>query len=100
KAHVHFSHEVVDCKQHYNSKWEVKDRTLETGKVETHVADYIFIGAGGHAIPLIQKTKIPESRHRRGFTISGAFLVCNNPRVVSEHNAKVYGKEPPGTTQM
>ncbi|MBW0764880.1 malate dehydrogenase (quinone) [Mammaliicoccus fleurettii] len=99
-ALVHFRHEVVDFKQLSNSKWEVKVRNLETGKVETHVADYIFIGAGGHAIPLLQKTKIPESRHLGGFPISGAFLVCNNPKVVSEHNAKVYGKEPPGTPPM
>ncbi|MGO2094333.1 MAG: malate dehydrogenase (quinone) [Mammaliicoccus sciuri] len=99
-AQVHFHHEVVDFKQLSNSKWEVKVRNLETGKVETHVADYIFIGAGGHAIPLLQKTKIPESRHLGGFPISGAFLVCNNPKVVSEHNAKVYGKEPPGTPPM
>ncbi|MEB6696231.1 malate dehydrogenase (quinone) [Mammaliicoccus sciuri] len=99
-AQVHFRHEVVDFKQLPNSKWEVKVCNLETGKVETHVADYIFIGAGGHAIPLLQKTKIPESRHLGGFPISGAFLVCNNPKVVSEHNAKVYGKEPPGTPPM
>ncbi|MFV5938447.1 malate dehydrogenase (quinone) [Mammaliicoccus sciuri] len=99
-AQVHFRHEVVDFKQLSNSKWEVKVRNLETGKVETYVADYIFIGAGGHAIPLLQKTKIPESRHLGGFPISGAFLVCNNPKVVSEHNAKVYGKEPPGTPPM
>lgn len=99
-AQVHFRHEVVDLKQLSNTKWEVKVRNLETGKVETHVADYIFIGAGGHAIPLLQKTKIPESRHLGGFPISGAFLVCNNPKVVSEHNAKVYGKEPPGTPPM
>ncbi|MES5810941.1 malate dehydrogenase (quinone) [Mammaliicoccus sciuri] len=99
-AQVHFRHEVGDFKQLSNSKWEVKVCNLETGKVETHVADYIFIGAGGHAIPLLQKTKIPESRHLGGFPISGAFLVCNNPKVVSEHNAKVYGKEPPGTPPM
>lgn len=99
-AQVHFRHEVVDFKQLSNSKWEVKVRNLETGKVETHVADYIFIGAGGHAIPLLQKTKIPESKHLGGFPISGAFLVCNNPKVVNEHNAKVYGKEPPGTPPM
>ena len=99
-AQVHFRHEVVDFKQLDNSKWEVKVRNLVTGETETHVADYIFIGAGGNAIPLLQKTKIPESKHLGGFPISGAFLVCNNPKVVSEHNAKVYGKEPPGTPPM
>lgn len=99
-AQVHFRHEVVDFKQLDNSKWEVKVRNLVTGETETHVADYIFIGAGGNAIPLLQKTKIPESKHLGGFPISGAFLVCNNPKVVREHNAKAYGKEPPGTPPM
>ncbi|HCN60003.1 MULTISPECIES: malate dehydrogenase (quinone) [Mammaliicoccus] len=99
-AQVHFRHEVVDFKQLENSKWEVKVRNLATGETQTHVADYIFIGAGGNAIPLLQKTKIPESKHLGGFPISGAFLVCNNPKIVNEHDAKVYGKEPPGTPPM
>lgn len=99
-AEVHFRHEVVDFKQREDSKWEVKVRNLATGEVQTHVADYIFIGAGGNAIPLLQKTKIPESKHLGGFPISGAFLVCNNPDIVKEHNAKAYGKEPAGTPPM
>ena len=60
----------------------------------------ISSSAGGNAIPLLQKTKIPESKHLGGFPISGAFLVCNNPKIVNEHDAKVYGKEPPGTPPM
>ncbi|WP_301420771.1 malate dehydrogenase (quinone) [Mammaliicoccus lentus] len=99
-AEVQFRQEVVNFKQREDSKWEVEVRNLETGEVATHVADYIFIGAGGNAIPLLQKTKIPESKHLGGFPISGAFLVCNNPKIVNEHDAKVYGKEPPGTPPM
>ncbi|WP_210619245.1 malate dehydrogenase (quinone) [Mammaliicoccus lentus] len=99
-AKVQFRQEVVNFKQREDSKWEVEVRNLETGEVATHVADYIFIGAGGNAIPLLQKTKIPESKHLGGFPISGAFLVCNNPKIVNEHDAKVYGKEPPGTPPM
>ena len=99
-AEVQFRQEVVNFKQREDSKWEVEVRNLETGEVVTHVADYIFIGAGGNAIPLLQKTKIPESKHLGGFPISGAFLVCNNPKIVNELDAKVYGKEPPGTPPM
>ncbi|WP_020007204.1 malate dehydrogenase (quinone) [Salinicoccus albus] len=99
-AAVHYRHEVVDFRKLENGKWEVEIRNHEDDKIEYHIADYIFIGAGGHAIPLLQKTKIPESRHLGGFPISGAFLVCNNPEVVSQHDAKVYGKEPPGTPPM
>ena len=99
-AEVHYRHEVVDFRQRENSQWEVKVHNLEDGSIEYHVADHIFIGAGGHAIPLLQKTVIPESRQLGGFPISGTFLVCNNPEVVDRHDAKVYGKEPKGTPPM
>lgn len=99
-AEVFYRYEVVNFKQLKNGKWEVEIRNLNNNQLEYHIADYIFIGAGGHAIPLLQKTKIPESKHLGGFPISGAFLVCNNPEVVSRHNAKVYGKEPYGTPPM
>src|SRR5699024_6311477 len=91
-AEVHYKHEVLDFKQLEDSSWEVKILNIRDGKIEYHTADYIFIGAGGNAIPLLQKTGIPESKHLGGFPISGAFLVCNNPEVVSMHGAKVYGK--------
>lgn len=99
-ADVHYRHEVVDFRQMDNKRWEVKIRNIEDDRIEYHFADYIFIGAGGHAIPLLQKTGIPEGRNLGGFPISGTFLVCNNPEVVGQHDAKVYGKEPPGTPPM
>ncbi|SDJ93421.1 malate dehydrogenase (quinone) [Jeotgalicoccus aerolatus] len=99
-AAVFYQHEVLNLRQLDNGKWEAEVRDLNTNKIEYHIADYIFIGAGGHAIPLLQNTGIPESKHLGGFPISGAFLVCNNPEVVHRHNAKVYGKEPHGTPPM
>ncbi|MCG3399626.1 malate dehydrogenase (quinone) [Staphylococcus massiliensis] len=100
KAEVRYCHEVVDFKQLDDGRWEVTVHDLIDKTTQYHVADYIFIGAGGHAIPLLQKTKIPESKNLGGFPISGAFLVCNKPEIVNQHNAKVYGKEPPGTPPM
>lgn len=99
-ASVYYRHEIIDFRQLKDGRWEVKVHNLLEDKVEYHIADYIFIGAGGNAIPLLQKTQIPESKHLGGFPISGAFLVCNNLEVVKRHNAKVYGKEPPGTPPM
>lgn len=99
-AAVFYQHEILNLRQLDNGKWEAEVRDLNTNKIEYHIADYIFIGAGGHAIPLLQNTGIPESKHLGGFPISGAFLVCNNPEVVHRHNAKVYGKEPHGTPPM
>lgn len=99
-ADVHYRHEITGFRRLPDNRWEVKVTNLSSGQTEYHIADYIFIGAGGNAIPLLQKTKIPESRNLGGFPISGAFLVCNNPEIVNRHDAKVYGKEPKGTPPM
>ncbi|MDW8552729.1 MULTISPECIES: L-lactate dehydrogenase (quinone) [Staphylococcus] len=97
---VQYHHEVLDFNQRNDGKWEVHIRNVNTGGTQTQLADYVFIGAGGAAIPLLQKTGIPESKHLGGFPITGQFLTCTNPNVIEEHGAKVYGKEPPGTPPM
>ncbi|MDU2082355.1 MAG: L-lactate dehydrogenase (quinone) [Staphylococcus epidermidis] len=97
---VQYKHEVVDFERLSNGKWSVKIKNLNNGQVFEHQTDYVFIGAGGGAIPLLQKTGIPESKHLGGFPISGQFIACTNPQVIEQHDAKVYGKEPPGTPPM
>ena len=97
---VKYSHQVLDFERLSNGKWQVKIKDLKTGSVFEEVTDYVFIGAGGAAIPLLQKTGIPESKHLGGFPITGQFLACTNPQVIEAHDAKVYGKEPPGTPPM
>lgn len=99
-ATVKYNHEVLDFEQLDNGQWEVTVKNRETGHTFKQTADYVFIGAGGGAIPLLQKTGIPESKHLGGFPISGQFLACTNPQVIEQHDAKVYGKEPPGTPPM
>jgi len=100
QVEVQYHHEVLDFNQRNDGKWEVQIRNVNTGETQTQLADYVFIGAGGAAIPLLQKTGIPESKHLGGFPITGQFLTCTNPNVIEEHVAKVYGKEPPGTPPM
>ncbi|MDU9372247.1 L-lactate dehydrogenase (quinone) [Staphylococcus ureilyticus] len=100
QVEVQYYHEVLDFNQRNDGKWEVQIRNVNTGETQTQLADYVFIGAGGAAIPLLQKTGIPESKHLGGFPITGQFLTCTNPNVIEEHDAKVYGKEPPGTPPM
>lgn len=80
--------------------WEVKVKNLETGKTESHFAKFVFIGGGGGSLHLLQKTGIPESKHIGGFPVSGIFMVCNNPDIVEQHNAKVYGKAKVGAPPM
>jgi L-2-hydroxyglutarate oxidase LhgO len=36
-------------------KWQVKIKDLKTGSVFEEVTDYVFIGAGGAAIPLLHE---------------------------------------------
>lgn len=61
---------------------------------------FIFLGAGGAALPLLQKTGIPESLGYGGFPVSGQWLICQNQALIKQHSAKVYGKAAVGAPPM
>ncbi|WP_349903367.1 malate:quinone oxidoreductase [Parafrigoribacterium humi] len=63
-------------------------------------ARFVFVGAGGGALHLLQKSGIPEARGFGGFPVSGEFLRTDNPDVVARHHAKVYGKAAVGSPPM
>ncbi len=63
-------------------------------------AKFIFIGAGGAALTLLQETGIPQAKEYAGFPVGGQFLVCENPEVVNDHLAKVYGQAEVGAPPM
>jgi malate dehydrogenase (quinone) len=96
---INYKHQVDDIKRTSDGLWELKVRNA-SGVVERHTAKFVFIGGGGGSLPLLQKTGIPESKHIGGFPVSGLFLVCNNPEVVEQHHAKVYGKAAVGAPPM
>lgn len=64
------------------------------------LAHHVFVGAGGAALTLLQKSKIPEIKGYGGFPVSGKWLICDNENIVSQHNAKVYGKASIGSPPM
>ena len=97
---VNYKHDVMDIKRTPEGLWEVAVHDLEGCKAEYHTAKFVFIGAGGGSLHLLQKTRIPESKHIGGFPVSGLFMVCNNPEVVEQHQAKVYGQAPVGAPPM
>lgn len=99
-AELNYNHEVLDIKRLGKEKWQVKVKDLNTNKIAYHISRFVFIGAGGATLPLLQKTKIKESKHVGGFPVSGVFLVCNNPDVVELHDSKVYGKAKVGAPPM
>jgi malate dehydrogenase (quinone) len=97
---INYKHSVNDIKRTSDGLWELKVRNLDSGTVERHTAKFVFIGGGGGSLHLLQKSGISEGKHIGGFPVSGIFMVCNNPDVVAQHHAKVYGKAKVGAPPM
>jgi malate dehydrogenase (quinone) len=96
---IHFSSRVQDLRREEN-RWSVRIRDEKTGTHRDVLAKFVFIGAGGGALPLLQKSGIPEGRGYAGFPVSGIWLRCDNPDIASRHDAKVYGKASVGSPPM
>lgn len=91
---------VDDLHQRENGEWQVHLRDSETDLLKIVRAKFVFLGAGGGALPLLQKSGIPEGHGYGGFPVSGQWLVCHKPEIVERHDAKVYGKAPIGAPPM
>jgi malate dehydrogenase (quinone) len=96
---VHFFTRVQDLRRD-GDLWSVQVRDEKTGSVREVQAKFVFIGAGGGSLPLLQKSKIPEGHGYAGFPVSGIWLRCDNPAVAARHDAKVYGKAATGSPPM
>jgi malate dehydrogenase (quinone) len=96
---IHFFHRVQDLRRD-GDLWSVRIRDEKSGEHWDVQAKFVFIGAGGGSLPLLQKSGIPEGRGYAGFPVSGEWLRCDDPRVSSRHNAKVYGKASVGSPPM
>ena len=91
--------EVVDLRR-MGTDWGVMVRSTKDGAVRVVRAPFVFVGAGGYALPLLQKSGIEEIRGFGGFPISGQWLRCTDPEVIARHDAKVYGKAAVGAPPM
>jgi malate dehydrogenase (quinone) len=94
------SHNVVDLYQRDDGEWQVHLRHSTTDIQKIVRAKFVFLGGGGGALPLLQKSGIPEAKGYGGFPVSGQWLVCHKPEVVERHHAKVYGKASIGAPPM
>ena len=83
-----------------DNSWHVKLLDLNTKHAKTIQAKFVFLGAGGGALPLLQKADIDESKGYGGFPVSGQWLICNNPAIIKQHATKVYGKAAIGAPPM
>ena len=96
---VRYGNEVKNINRD-GSKWKVTTKNLHTGDTSVITANFVFVGAGGMALPLLQKAGIPEIKGYGGFPVSGQWLRCTNQELVEQHQAKVYGKASVGAPPM
>lgn len=85
---------ATDLTQLKDSSWQVDLKDSHSGSTQRVNCKFVFIGAGGAALHLLQKSGIPEGKGYAGFPVSGQWLVCNNPEVIERHRAKAYGIGP------
>ena len=97
---VHYKHRVVDLERAANGAWWVGIEDVDTLGRDAVSAKFVFIGAGGDSIELLQKSRIPEGHGYGGFPVSGIWLRCDESAVSDRHDAKVYGKAAQGSPPM
>ncbi|MCZ4301618.1 malate dehydrogenase (quinone) [Microbacterium oxydans] len=94
------NHEVRSLKKQKDGTWLVKYRN-SIGHTPNEVkARFVFVGAGGWALKLLQNSGIPEIKGYGVFPIGGQFLKTTNPKIVAQHKAKVYSQASVGAPPM
>jgi malate dehydrogenase (quinone) len=91
-----FGHQVRGLRKEPDGSWTVAVRNRRTGERRKIGAKFVFVGAGGGALRLLQRAGIPEARGFGGFPIGGQFLRTGNATIAAGHRAKVYGRPAPG----
>lgn len=91
--------EVTNVKKQGES-WLLTTKTNSVKKVGYYKAKFVFVGAGGWALHLLQKSGIPEIKGYMALPVTGDWAVCQNPDVVKKHKVKVYAPGAPGAPPM
>ncbi len=95
---IKFSTEVIELFKHNDELWHIALKG-DSGTEYVH-APFVFLGAGGGALSLLQKSGIPEGLDYGGFPVSGLWLICEESHLANRHQAKVYGKAQMGAPPM
>lgn len=100
-ADLLLNHRVTGLKRSRTTGlWKLRVRHDVGSTPREYKARFVFVGAGGYALNMLQRSGIPEIRGYGGFPISGQFLRTDEPSVVKKHTAKVYGKAAVGSPPM
>ncbi len=95
---ISYNTNLVNLKKIKNNEWELY--LNKNGTKKTLKTSFVFIGAGGKTINLLQKSNIQESKDYGGFPVSGKWLISDNQELTLNHFAKVYSKAPIGSPPM
>ncbi len=95
---AHFNSHVTDLTKQSDGSWQASIKNDQG--TQTINTQFVFLGAGGGALKLLQKAGVKEAQGYGGFPVSGQWLVCENQAIVKQHNAKVYGKAAIGAPPM
>lgn len=94
------NHDVKKLKKQKDGSWEVSYRHVIGGTPGSINAKFVFVGAGGWALKLLQRSGIPEIKGYGVFPIGGQWLKTSNPDIVAKHRAKVYSQASVGAPPM
>ncbi|MGO1182544.1 MAG: malate:quinone oxidoreductase [Micrococcaceae bacterium] len=97
---VKFGHKVTGLSRGTDGRWELGVKSKAAGSSFTARARFVFVGAGGGALHLLQSSGISEAKGFGGFPVSGQFLRCTNDEIINQHHAKVYGQASVGAPPM
>ena len=81
-------------------RWRLKLRCNATGERREQETRFVFVGAGGGSLPLLQSTGLAEVDGLAGFPIGGQWLACDEPAICARHDAKVYGATSPSSPSL
>ncbi|WP_158969310.1 malate dehydrogenase (quinone) [Chachezhania sediminis] len=97
---VNYKHHVVHVERQGDKDWMIKVKDRADGTLKEITAGFVFVGAGGGALEILQKSRIPEGKGYGGFPVSGIWLRCDVDAVSERHHAKVYGMAAHGSPPM
>lgn len=97
---VNYGHDVSGIKRAPGGGWDLSIKHPKSGEHGSIRAKFVFVGAGGGALHLLQASGIPESKGFGGFPVSGQFFRCTDETLAAQHSAKVYGQASVGAPPM
>lgn len=97
---VHTEAEVQDLRRNRDGSWNLAVKNIATTNTDYLNAKFVFVGAGGWALKLLQKSGIAEAKGYGTFPVGGQWLRTTNPKIVAKHKAKVYSQASVGAPPM